>query len=73
LLAAGWFINLQDGLKTIHSWKQTEKPSYASASHVVQMIENGYEAAKVFGTSLLLLDRYFLSVKALETLKNVIY
>jgi hypothetical protein len=25
------------------------------------MIENGYEAAKVFGKSLLLLDRYFLS------------
>jgi hypothetical protein len=49
------FINLQDGLKTIHSWKQTEKTSYASASHVVQMIENGYESAKVFGKSLLVI------------------
>ena len=57
-------INLQDGIQTILSWKKKEKET--PPSHVVQMIENGYEAAKTFGKSLLLLDRYFLSVPALE-------
>lgn len=57
------FINLQDGLQTILAWEQERPPS-----HVVQMIENGYDAARVFGKSLLLLDRYFLSVPALNKL-----
>lgn len=65
-----WFciplhINLQDGIQTILSWKSKE---YEPRTHVVQMIENGYKAAQVFGKSLLLLDRYFLSVPALERL-----
>ena len=60
-------INLQDGMQTILNWK---KEDHATPSHVVQMIENGYEAAKTFGKSLLLLDRYFLSVPALECLKQ---
>lgn len=63
-----WFciplhINLQDGIQTILGWKSGEK---LLRTHVVQMIENGYEVAKTFGKSLLLLDRYFLSVPALE-------
>lgn len=62
-----WFciplhINLQDGIQTIRSWKSGEEQP---RTHVIQMIENGYEAAKTFGKSLLLLDRYFLSVPAL--------
>ena len=60
-------INLQDGIQTIRNWKK-EDP--ATPSHVVQMIETGYEAAKTFGKSLLLFDRYFLSVPALECLKQ---
>jgi cell division protein FtsB len=60
-------INLQDGIQTIRNWKREDS---SFSSHVVQMIENGYEAAKVFGKSLLLLDRYFLSVPALECLKR---
>ena len=60
-------INLQDGIHTIQNWRK-ETPS--SLSHVVQMIEKGYEAAQIFGKSLLLLDRYFLSVPALECLKR---
>lgn len=35
------------------------------------MIENGFLTAKTMGKSLLLLDRYFLSVSALETLNNL--
>lgn len=59
------FMNLQDGVKTIFSW---EAESERQDSHVVQMIDNGFEAAKVFGKALFLLDRYFLSVPALQRL-----
>ena len=48
-------------------WKDT---SVSGASHVVQMAEGAYQAACMFGDSLLLLDRYFLTVPALETLKS---
>jgi len=60
-------INLQEGIQTILNWKKEE---HTTPSHVILMIENGYEAAKTFGKSLLLLDRYFLSVPALECLKQ---
>lgn len=67
-----WFciplhINLQDGIQTIQSWKTKEEQP---RTHVVQMIDNAYEAAKIFGKSLLLLDRYFLSVPALVQLEQ---
>ncbi|MBT2289306.1 transposase [Paenibacillus albidus] len=62
------FIHLQDGVKTILSWKKSASEG-ETPSHVVQMIEQGFEAAKGFGQALLLLDRYFLSVPALERLK----
>ncbi|MBT2289463.1 transposase [Paenibacillus albidus] len=62
------FINLQDGVNTILSWKKSASEAQMP-SHVVQMIEQGFEAAKEFGQVLLLLDRYFLSVPALEQLK----
>ncbi|WP_252361646.1 transposase [Paenibacillus terrae] len=61
------FMNLQDGVKTILGWKKSASEP-ESSSHVVQMIEQGFEAAKGFGQALLLLDRYFLSVPALERL-----
>ncbi len=35
------------------------------------MVEDAYQAALTFGDSLLLLDRYFLSVPALEKLKSL--
>lgn len=47
-------------------------PSAAAvASHVVQMVEEAYHAALTFGDSLLLLDRYFLTVPALERLHSL--
>lgn len=61
------FMNLQDGVQTILGWKKS-KGEAETPSHVVQMIEQGFEAAKGFGQALLLLDRYFLSVPALERL-----
>ncbi|MNC39644.1 hypothetical protein D3C75_883140 [compost metagenome] len=60
------YLNLQDGVKTIFSW-DSEEPERQD-SHVVQMIDIGFEAAKVFGKALFLLDRYFLSVPALSRL-----
>ena len=57
------FINIQDGIKTVLSWINPEEQA---KSHVVQMIENGFLTAKTMGKSLLILDRYFLSVSALE-------
>ncbi|WP_410512838.1 transposase [Paenibacillus sp. BR2-3] len=62
------FMNLQDGVQTILNWKKADREP-ESPSHVVQMIEQGFEAAKGFGQALLLLDRYFLSVPALKRLK----
>lgn len=67
-----WFciplsINLQDGIQTILSWGNRDEKS---KSHVIQMIETGYEAAMTFEKCILLLDRYFLSVPALEQLEQ---
>ena len=61
-------IRLHDGLQGAKDW---EKAPISSASHIIQMIEDAYLAAKTFGNSLLLLDRYFLSVPALIRLKEL--
>ena len=61
-------IRLHDGLQAAREWKGA---SVSAASHVVQMVEDAYHAALTFGDSLLLLDRYFLTVPALERLKSL--
>ncbi len=61
-------IRLHDGLQATREWKDA---SVSSASHVVQMVEDAYLAARAFGDCLLLLDRYFLTVPALEKLKSL--
>lgn len=68
-----WFclplsIRLHDGLQPAAFW---EGAGISAASHVIRMIEDGYEAARTFGPSLLLLDRYFLSVPALGRLAQL--
>jgi hypothetical protein len=68
-----WFclplsIRLHDGLQPAADWEQS---GIAPGSHVVRMIEDGFEAARVIGKSILLLDRYFLSVPALARLKEL--
>ena len=60
-------MNIQDGLRAVSSWNGS---GISPNSHVVQMVQNGCAAAKVFGTAYLLLDRYFLSVPALQQLKE---
>ena len=59
-------IRLHDGLQAARDWKGAH---ISSASHVVQMVEDAYHAAETFGNCLLLLDRYFLTVPALERLR----
>ncbi len=61
-------IRLHDGLQAAREWKGA---SVSAASHVVQMVEDAWHAAHTFGDSLLLLDRYFLTVPALEKLKEL--
>lgn len=61
-------IRLHDGLQVARDWA---KSSVSSASHIIQMIEDAYLAAKTFGDSLLLLDRYFLSVPGLIRSKEL--
>lgn len=62
------FMNLQDGVKTIWNWNTSAEPE--PASHVVQMIEQGFAAARTFGSALLFLDRYFLSISVLTRWKQ---
>ncbi len=40
------FMNLQDGVQTILGWKKSAS-EVETPSHVVQMIEQGFEAAKI--------------------------
>lgn len=61
-------IRLHDGLQASMDWKGA---AVSGASHVVQMVEDAYHAACTFGDSLLLLDRYFLTVPALEKLRSL--
>ena len=61
-------IRLHDGLQAAKGWKGA---SVSSASHVVRMVEDAYHAACTFGNSLLLLDRYFLTVPALQKLNTL--
>ncbi len=58
-------IRLHDGLQAARAWNGA---AVSSASHVVQMVEDAYHAALAFGDSLLLPDRYFLTIPALEKL-----
>ena len=61
-------IRLHDGLQAAMEWKDA---AVSSSSHVIQMVEDAYQAALTFGDSLLLLDRYFLTVPALERLQSL--
>ncbi len=76
ILAGGlskWFciplrFNIQDGLQQASGWAGS---AASLSTHVVQMVENGFHAAQTFGNSILLLDRYFLSVPALKRLTEL--
>ena len=65
-------INLQDGLKAMASWNEAKDIVDISArSHVEQMIEAGFEAAKTIGRSFFVLDRYFLTRPAIMLMNHL--
>jgi len=59
---------LQDGVKCIFGWQ--EQPQ-RQESHVVEMIKLAFKPARAFGKAILLLDRLFLTVPALERLDEL--
>lgn len=58
-------IQIHDGDKAICGWEGDE-----SVSHVVQMLRDGFRAARYFGRCLFVLDRYSLTVPMLEEWQN---
>ncbi len=58
-------LRLHDGVKTIFGWGNEPE---RQASHVVEMVRLACDTAKSFGKAILLLDRYFLTVPALQAL-----
>ena len=62
-------MGIHQGLSAIAGWD--ESLSDRDKSHVVRMIENGYEAAQILGRAILCLDRYFLTVPSLKRLAEL--
>lgn len=54
-------VQLHDGNEVLSSWLFQDR-----VSHVVQMFRDGCRAAQYFGSSLFVLDRYFLAVSLLK-------
>ena len=64
-------MTIQDGLQEIKAWPESAETNESSQeSHVEQMIRQASEIAKQLGHSILLLDRYFLTVPALKMWKE---
>ena len=61
-------MSIQDGLAETAFWESSQ---HSDSSHIVQMIRNGHEAAASLGPSYMTLDRYFLSVPALQELDKL--
>jgi hypothetical protein len=61
-------MTLQDGVKTIFGWDEIPE---RQDSHVVETIHQASKAAVHFGSAILLLDRQYLSVPALEALDKI--
>lgn len=62
-------LSIQDGLKETVEWDNGKVIS--ASSHVVQMIKNSFSIAQTLGNAYLVLDRYFLTVPALEELTRL--
>jgi hypothetical protein len=56
---------IQNGVDVIRKW---EDDAYVAVSHVIQIAKDACQAVSAFGESVLLLDRYFLSVPLLTVL-----
>jgi hypothetical protein len=63
-------MTLQDGVKTIFGWSK-ETAGERQESHVVETIRQASKTAVHFGSAILLLDRQYLSVPALNALDEI--
>ena len=61
-------MSIQEGLSDAAGW---EGSHISPCTHVIQMIENAFETAKVLGSSFLVLDRYFLTSPAIKKLNEL--
>lgn len=61
-------LTLQDGVKTIFGWDNSKQ---RQSSHVTEMVILAHKLTRNFGKSILLLDRLFLSVPALQMLDKL--
>ena len=61
-------MRLQDGVKAIFGWGNQENQDERQCSHVVEMVRLAHSTAKSVGKAILLLDRLFLTVPALQAL-----
>lgn len=61
-------MSIQDGVQHAAGWNGS---TVCGDSHVVQIISNGYEAARILGSSIFILDRYFLTVPALMKMNEL--
>jgi len=59
---------IHDGVDEIREWVDK---TYKKESHVVKMIRDGCSVAKKLGESIIALDRYYMSVPALEKLEEL--
>jgi hypothetical protein len=59
--------SIHNGVDVIRKWADEK---YEAVSHVVQIAKDACEATAAFGESILLLDRYYLSVPLLAELKK---
>jgi hypothetical protein len=57
---------LHDGIAALQKW--WEGDDYTGESHVVKMVRDAGKFVRLLGSSILLLDRLFLTVPMLETL-----
>ncbi len=62
-------MSIQCGLKEVAQWSD-KNPEYA-LSHIVQIVQNAYHAAKKLGPSYCVLDRYFLTIPCLNELNRL--
>ena len=59
---------LHDGVKEILSWDEETVQGYRQGSHTVELVSLAHHMTKSFHNAILLLDRYYLTVPALERL-----
>lgn len=63
-------LTIQDGLKPVF---ELQKDEIRLSSHLVQTIHNAHKVVKQVGPAILLLDRYYLAVPAIQTLNQLNY